>query len=394
MMRHFALSLAVVAALAACTDDRDTPGPDPTGSACDPAFGAWARAGFSGSIAVSTDGALDCAAGYGRADEASGVPNTPETVFAIGSITKAFTAAAIVALAQERKLSLEDRVGALLPELTGQVAAATVRQVLLHTSGLNGSHGEDYEPLTREAALAAINGMRLAFEPGTGYVYSNAGYTMLALVIEKVSGMTYRRYVASRILRLPDGRVAGGFWNGEPAAPGPRGTPALMTAGGGGDVGHNAVVAWLPEKRRVVALASNRPEITAEALLKVVAPALLAGRTDEGRKEREGLESSLGPIGDIRLAGTLFADGEFHTYVTLTAGGRTVLGWYAVNGEGGIEAAEVPTAPPALPLAPAGGTRYRPDDPTGADPDITVEFGGDRLTITGPAGTAVAKRAR
>jgi hypothetical protein len=102
----------------------------------------------------------------------------------------------------------------------------------------------------------------------------------------------------------------------------------------------------------------------------------------------------LGPIGDVALAGTVARDGELHTYVTLTAGGRQILGWYAVNDEGGIEAAEVPTAAPVLMLVPAGGDRYRPDDPTGAGPDVTVEFRGDRLTMSGPAGMTGAGRAR
>lgn len=561
MLKQLALPLAVMTVLAGCTDDRGAPGPAPRDTAqstcdsqLDQAFAAWARAGFSGSVAISTDGTLQCAAGYGRAVEATGAPNTAATVFAIGSVTKAFTAAAILDLADQGKLSLDDPVRRLLPELKGPVAAATVRQLLLHTSGLNGSHGQDYQPLTRAAAVAAIGRLRLAFKPGTGYVYSNAGYTLLALIVAQVSGMTYREYQSTRILKLPGGKVAGGFWNGEPAAPGPRalgyldsgqtgepgdfagphwamegngglamttsdlalwthalftgqvvtpastkiistpghdlgdgraetpgwvahdrsvfGTPVLATAGGGGDVGHNAVVAWLPETRRVVAIASNRPEITAEALLKAVAPALvtsdplptptlrqpggggdtaamvgkytlatggafdvtatgdrvsisatgadavaalfpprgvpasdvaahearvsalLSWRTTEGRAERKSLESTHGPIGGVALAGTLAHDGELRTYVTLTAGGRTILGWYAVNDEGGIEAAEVPTQPPALPLAPAGGARYRPDDPTGTGPDITVEFRADRLTIAGPAGTTDARRAR
>ena len=246
------------------------------------------------------------------------------------------------------------------------------------------------------------------------------------------------------------------------------GAPMLSTAGGGDEVGHNAVVAWLPDTRRVVAIASNRPEITAEALLKAVGPALLAGdplptpsapagggdtaamvgryalktggafdvtatgdrlsisargtdavtalfpprgvpagevrghearveallagQTDEGRQERRDLESSLGPISVVTLAGTLTRDGELRTYVTLTARSGKVQGWYAVNDEGGIEAAEVPTAPPALSLVPAGGDRYRPDDPTGSGPDVTVEFSDARLTVSGPAGTTGAQR--
>jgi len=555
-MTKFLAMLVLVAALAACTEDRDHPQPARPAARCDPgldtAFGAWAGAGFSGSVAVSTGGKLDCLAAYGSADDTAGTPNTVDTVFSIGSVTKAFTAATVMDLVDAGKLALEDRAGKLLPALTGPVADVTVRQLLLHTSGLNGSHGEDHEPLGRDAALAAIGGLELAFKPGSGYVYSNAGYTLLALIIDEVSGASYRDYTAARILRLPDGRVAGGFWDGRPAAPGPRavgyldggktgaangfagphwaldgngglamsmrdlaawthalftgrlvapesveaisasghdlgdgrsatpgwvahdasvfGTPFLATAGGGDDIGHNAVVAWIPERQRVIAIASNKLAVSAEDLLRKVGPALLAGkplptpnappaaagpaaptgkytldtgggfdvtgsgsqvtisatgadamtvlfppgggasagdfraheertvallngRTREGRAEREALERSFGAIRGVALAGTLFRDGDIRTYVTITAGTAALTGWYALNPEGGIEAAEVPTEPPAVPLVPAGGNRYRPGDPAGADAGVTVEFGGGRLTVSGPAGSAVAKPA-
>jgi CubicO group peptidase (beta-lactamase class C family) len=564
VVRSVAAVLAVAAVLTACTDDQDTPpdeGTTPTaGARCAPeldaALGAWARAGFSGSVAVSTDGRLECAAGYGSADDAAGEPNGPGTVFSIGSVTKSVTAATVLELAAEGKLSLADRVGRHLPELTGPVAGVTVRQLLLHTSGLSGSHGQDHRPLDRDAALAAISGLEPAFRPGSGHAYSNAGYSLLALVIEAVSGTTYREHTASEILRLPDGRVAGGFWDGEPAAPGPRavgypddggtgaagdfagphwaldgngslamtmpdlaawthalftgrlvppeavgvltapghdlgdgrnerpgwvavdasvhGTGFLASAGGGGDVGHDVVVVWVPRDRRALALASNRPGVSAEELLQAVGPALIAGRplptpqatpaapgasageaaapgryelptggafavttagnevtvaatgadavaallpprpgpladdaaaheqrvlalltrpgSAEGREEHDALEDSLGPISDVRLAGTVVADGELRTYVSLTAGSRSVTGWYAVSAAGGIEAAEVPTDPPALTLVRSGGG-YRPDDPTGTGPEVTVAFGAGRMTVSGPDGVTTAERA-
>jgi CubicO group peptidase (beta-lactamase class C family) len=280
-------------------------------------------------------------------------------VFSIGSITKAFTAAAILDLADAGRLSLDDRAGELLPTLRGPGARATVEQLLLHTSGLKGSHGSDHEPLTERQAIAAIGELEPAFRPGRDFLYSNAGYTLLALIAERASGTSFRRYLASRILRLPGGLVAGGFWDGEPAAPGPRsigyledgsagergdfagpfwavegngglamtmsdlaiwthalftgrivspsaaealatpgarvgagrsetagwvaydesvyGQPVLASAGGGGDIGHNAIVAWLPASERVIAMASNTPDISAEQLLEAVGPALLKG---------------------------------------------------------------------------------------------------------------------
>jgi hypothetical protein len=246
------------------------------------------------------------------------------------------------------------------------------------------------------------------------------------------------------------------------------GMPLLVTAGGGGDVGHNAVVAWLPERRRAVVLISNRPGVTAEKLLQAIGPALLAGapvptpstsagavdttgivgtyrlgtggsfevttragrmaisahgadgvaalfpprgvptgdlrehesrlsallagRTGEGRQERGLIESEFGPITGFTPAGTIVADGELRSYLTITAGGRSVLGWYSVDANGGVQGAEVPTEAPGLPFTRSGG-RYRPDDPTGGGPEVTVEFTADRMTVTAPAGTTTARRA-
>lgn len=323
----------------------------------DDAFAAWGEAGFSGSIAVSTGGEDDCLAAYGIADRADDTPNTVDTVFSIGSITKAFTAAAVLELVDEGKLALDARAGDLVDGLGGPAADVTVDQLLLHTSGLTGSHGEDYVALDRSEAIAALGGLELALAPGSDFLYSNSGYTLLALIVEEASGTTYRDYVTSQLLDVPDGAVAAGFANGEPAAPGPRavgylddgspgdgegfagphwavegnggvamttrdlarwadalfagqlisaeatetlrtlrfdngdgsaeipgwvafdqelfGEPAYAAAGGGGD-GHNAVVAVLPESQRVITIASNTADVTAEDLLQAVGPALAA----------------------------------------------------------------------------------------------------------------------
>jgi hypothetical protein len=105
------------------------------------------------------------------------------------------------------------------------------------------------------------------------------------------------------------------------------------------------------------------------------------------------VEDALGPVRDVRLAGTVVREGELRTYVSLVAGTRSVLGWYAANEQGGIEAAEVPTAPPALALVPVGGGRYRPHDPAGTGPEVTVELSGGRMVVTGPGGAVTARRA-
>jgi CubicO group peptidase (beta-lactamase class C family) len=188
MKRILAMMMMVAMVVAGCGGGADTPSTRPAAAnRCDPALRAWADAGFSGSISVSTRGKLGCSGAYGRANQAAGKPNTAATVFSIGSISKAFTAAAVLDLADAGKLSLADRAGKLIPELRGPAADATVEQLLLHTSGLTGLHGSDHEPLGRDEALAAIGRLERAFEPGSDFLYSNAGYTLLALIVERTS---------------------------------------------------------------------------------------------------------------------------------------------------------------------------------------------------------------
>ena len=119
--------------------------------------------------------------------------------------------------------------------------------------------------------------------------------------------------------------------------------------------------------------------------------ALLAGETDEGREEREAVESDLGPIADVEVVGTIVAGGELRTYVTITAGGEPLTGWYAVDDEGGVAAVDLGGGGPSLVVAPAGGGAFRPVDPTGRAADVVVGFGEDGMTVTGPAGSTAAR---
>jgi CubicO group peptidase (beta-lactamase class C family) len=235
-MKRISLILAAAMLAAACSAEADA---DPEAASCDPeleaALSAWADAGFSGAVAID-GGGMDCAAAFGLADAAAGTANTDATVFGIGSVSKAFTAAAILDLVDAGVFALEDRAGELLPGLAGPAADATVEQLLVHTSGIEGSHGDDHQPLDRDEAIASISALESAFEPGTDYLYSNAGYSLLALIVDERSGSSYREYLDERILTFPGGH-AGGFWDGEPAPTGPRaigysgGEPATETGG-------------------------------------------------------------------------------------------------------------------------------------------------------------------
>ena len=172
------------------------------------ALSAWGTAGFNGAVVVDDGtGSGGCRAGVGSA-ESGGIPvPTVESVFAIGSVSKAFTAVAVLQLAAEGVLDLGDPAGRYVAGLRGPAGDASIESLLLHTSGLVGSHGEDQAPLGRDEAVAAISRLPVDDAAQGRFLYSNAGYTLLALVIEGASGVEYRRYLTDRV--LPDGA---GFW--------------------------------------------------------------------------------------------------------------------------------------------------------------------------------------
>jgi CubicO group peptidase (beta-lactamase class C family) len=213
-----ALAAAVVLAAAGCSDVETHP---ETGG-CDEdiadALAHWGSAGFSGAVVIDAPGeAEDCRLGVGRLVPGRDRAITADSVFAIGSVSKAFTAAAVLQLAGEGALDLGEPAGRYVAGLGGPAAGASVESLLLHTSGLVGSHGEDLSSLDRDQAVAALS--RLTVDPAAQgqFLYSNAGYTQLALVVEGASGTDYRDYLEEQV--LPEGA---GFWNGEPAPRGDR----------------------------------------------------------------------------------------------------------------------------------------------------------------------------
>jgi D-alanyl-D-alanine carboxypeptidase len=156
------------------------------------------------SIAVVKDGAIVALRGYGKAilpDEAV----TPAMPFSIGSISKQFTSALILLLAQDGKLTLDDHVGKYLPELT-QANDITIRQILSHTAGYQDFWPEDYSPVIfhrPSAPLAYVDiwgKKKLDFPPGTAWQYSNTGYAIAGLIAEKAGGGRLFDQLRARIL--------------------------------------------------------------------------------------------------------------------------------------------------------------------------------------------------
>jgi CubicO group peptidase (beta-lactamase class C family) len=157
------------------------------------------------SVAVVKDGHIALVRAYGLARLQPPLRATADMEFPIGSVSKQFTAAMILLLQQDHKLSLDDHVGKYLPELT-QANTVTIRQVLTHTAGYQDFWPEDYSPLafahgtTPQAVVDHWARKKLDFAPGTAWQYSNTGYAIAALIVEKAGGAPFFEQVKRRIL--------------------------------------------------------------------------------------------------------------------------------------------------------------------------------------------------
>jgi CubicO group peptidase (beta-lactamase class C family) len=160
---------------------------------------------FSGAILVARDGKVLLSKGYGMADFENDVPNTAETRFRIGSLTKQFTAASILLLQERGKLSVQDSVCKYVAPCPEAWQPVTIHHLLSHTGGVPDFTGfPDYqktmrEPTTAEATIGRFRGLPLEFKPGESWKYSNSGYVLLGHVVEKVSGKSYESFLSENI---------------------------------------------------------------------------------------------------------------------------------------------------------------------------------------------------
>jgi CubicO group peptidase (beta-lactamase class C family)/predicted aspartyl protease len=166
------------------------------------------RDAFSGAVLVAKNGQPIFTKAYGLANKAANSPNRADTKFDLGSMNKMFTAVAIAQLAERGKLSFTDTVGKHLPDYPNKAVAekVTIHQLLTHTSGMGNYQNEAFTAnLTKIKTVAELLPFfvndSLAFEPGAKMQYSNAGFALLGLVIEKVSGQNYFEYVKDHIFK-------------------------------------------------------------------------------------------------------------------------------------------------------------------------------------------------
>lgn len=164
----------------------------------------YAGKGPGASLLVLRDGEPVVRRGYGMSDIEQGIEAGPATNYRLASVSKQFTAAAILLLAQDGKLSIDDPVRRWLPSLPAAADAITLRHMLAHTSGLidyEDLMGDDWQGQIRDAGVLELleREDRLYFPAGSTYRYSNGAYALLALVVERASGLDFPAFLAQRI---------------------------------------------------------------------------------------------------------------------------------------------------------------------------------------------------
>ncbi len=207
---HRALFAASAVFLVASTAVATNLGNDQTNPGVDRVFADLQKQGSPGcAVGVFRDGRIQYAKGYGLASVELDAPITPQTVFDLGSTSKQFTAASIVLLEQQGKLSVNDDVRKYIPELPNYGPTITILNLLNHTSGLRdylallplSGVNEDSVTTDDDALALIIRQKHLNFAPGTQWAYSNTGYFLLSVIVKRSSGMTLREFESRNIFQ-------------------------------------------------------------------------------------------------------------------------------------------------------------------------------------------------
>ena len=190
----------------------ESPPPSPTLELEDPASNIdktlnflTERESFTGAVLVARNGEVLLSQGYGLADRDKNLPNTPQTKYRLGSITKQFTAMAILMLQAQDKLKVQDRVCRYIPECPALWQDISIHHLLTHTSGIpDFTDFPDYDttratPSSPLQTIARFKDRPLDFKPGEQWSYSNSGYIVLGYIIEQVSGESYETFLQKNI---------------------------------------------------------------------------------------------------------------------------------------------------------------------------------------------------
>lgn len=191
-------------------------------------MGRLAGFGYAGGVLVVRDGKVVLQRSYGMADRAAGIRADTNTVYNLGSITKQFTAAAILRLEEMGKLRTTESISRFFPDAPADKRAITLHQLLTHTAGFNSDYSpSDYEENTRSEYMRRMFAAPLRAPPGAAHFYSNAGYSMLAAIVELVTDRDYETALRELVLQpagmretgykapgWAPGRVAHGYQSG------------------------------------------------------------------------------------------------------------------------------------------------------------------------------------
>ncbi|MBX7126412.1 MAG: serine hydrolase [Cyclobacteriaceae bacterium] len=185
---------------------------------------------FSGGLLIVDHGRKVFSKGYGWADRQRQIRFTPRTLASIGSITKSFTAVAIMKLAEQGKLAVTDPISKYFSDVPADKAGITIHQLLTHSGGFHEflkADGGDYEAVDQAAFLRRAWSEPLLFAPGARAQYTNVGFSLLGMIIEKVAGQSYESYlkelfgptgvraIGYRYPAIPGDTIAVGYRNGE-----------------------------------------------------------------------------------------------------------------------------------------------------------------------------------
>jgi CubicO group peptidase (beta-lactamase class C family) len=215
-IRLVLLTLALLSG-SACAPTRPGPRVTPGGEALHEYLDRLSRLGaFSGSVLVARGDVVLVDGGFGFADQRRGIRVTRATVFDIGSVAKQFAAAAVLRLEIDGQMSTDDTLARFFPEAPPDKRAITIDELLTHTSGLPGDLEASDERVTAadDPDLAArLLALPLESSPGTTFRYSNAGYALVRLAIERATHLSYQQYVTEHLLK-PAGLTRTG-WHGD-----------------------------------------------------------------------------------------------------------------------------------------------------------------------------------
>ncbi len=194
---------------------------------------------LSGIVLLAHGGEVKLSKSYGFANREKQIPYSEKTLATIGSVTKPFTATAIMLLLEQGKLRVEDPISKYFSNVPDDKKGITLHQLLTHSAGLPGALGDDYVAISKEEFLQLVWKTPLSFVPGTSYDYSNVGYSLLGMIVEQVSGKSYDAFLQQNIF-APAGMKTAGYTN--PAA-----DYSLLTHGyrkDGGDWGDSKSKLW------------------------------------------------------------------------------------------------------------------------------------------------------